>query len=62
MDVSSIPPRAQSDSKGSKRLNATLPKALSHGSHHKDKDGQRMLTDAGFDAGEKLRADFWFAQ
>lgn len=28
----------------------------------KDKDGQPMLTDAEFDAGEKLRADFWFAQ
>ncbi|MFA5958126.1 DUF6456 domain-containing protein [Hyphomicrobium sp.] len=28
----------------------------------KDKDGQPMLTDAEFDAGEKIRADFWFAQ
>lgn len=28
----------------------------------KDKDGQPMLTDAEFNAGEKLRADFWFAQ
>jgi hypothetical protein len=28
----------------------------------KDKDGQPMLADAEFDAGEKLRADFWFAQ
>ncbi len=28
----------------------------------KDKDGRPMLTDAEFDAGEKLRADFWFAQ
>ncbi|MBS0250896.1 MAG: DNA replication protein [Proteobacteria bacterium] len=28
----------------------------------KDKDGLPMLTDAEFDAGEKLRADFWFAQ
>jgi hypothetical protein len=28
----------------------------------KDKDGQPMLTDTEFDAGEKLRADFWFAQ
>jgi hypothetical protein len=28
----------------------------------KDKDGQPMLTNAEFDAGEKLRADFWFAQ
>lgn len=28
----------------------------------KDKDGQPMLTGAEFDAGEKLRADFWFAQ
>jgi hypothetical protein len=28
----------------------------------KDKDGQPMLTHAEFDAGEKLRADFWFAQ
>jgi hypothetical protein len=28
----------------------------------KDKDGQPLLTNAEFDAGEKLRADFWFAQ
>ena len=28
----------------------------------KDKDGRPMLSDAEFDAGEKLRADFWFAQ
>ena len=28
----------------------------------KDKDGWPMLSDAEFDAGEKLRADFWFAQ
>jgi hypothetical protein len=28
----------------------------------KDKDGQPLLADAEFDAGEKLRADFWFAQ
>ncbi len=28
----------------------------------KDKDGQPMLADVEFDAGEKLRADFWFAQ
>jgi hypothetical protein len=28
----------------------------------KDKDGQPLLADAEFDAGERLRADFWFAQ
>jgi len=28
----------------------------------KDKDGRPMLTDEEFDAGERLRADFWFAQ
>jgi hypothetical protein len=28
----------------------------------KDKDGRPMLSDAEFDAGEKLRGDFWFAQ
>jgi hypothetical protein len=28
----------------------------------KDKDGRPMLTQAEFDAGERLRADFWFAQ
>jgi hypothetical protein len=28
----------------------------------KDKDGQPLLSNAEFDAGEKLRADFWFAQ
>jgi hypothetical protein len=28
----------------------------------KDKDGRPMLSDEEFDAGEKLRADFWFAQ
>ncbi|RUP11131.1 DUF6456 domain-containing protein [Hyphomicrobium sp.] len=28
----------------------------------KDKDGRPMLSEAEFDAGEKLRADFWFAQ
>jgi hypothetical protein len=28
----------------------------------KDKDGRPMLTDAEFDAGEKLRADFWYGQ
>jgi len=28
----------------------------------KDKDGRPMLSNAEFDAGEKLRADFWFAQ
>lgn len=28
----------------------------------KDKDGRPMLSDAEFGAGEKLRADFWFAQ
>jgi hypothetical protein len=28
----------------------------------KDKDGRPLLSDEEFDAGEKLRADFWFAQ
>jgi hypothetical protein len=28
----------------------------------KDKDGEPLLTGAEFDAGEKLRGDFWFAQ
>jgi hypothetical protein len=28
----------------------------------KDKDGQPMLASVEFDAGERLRADFWFAQ
>jgi hypothetical protein len=28
----------------------------------KDKDGQPMLADEEFDAGEKLRCDFWFAE
>jgi len=28
----------------------------------KDKDGRPMLSDEEFDAGERLRADFWFAQ
>jgi hypothetical protein len=28
----------------------------------KDKDGQPMLSEEEFDAGERLRADFWFAQ
>ncbi|MFT3731026.1 MAG: DUF6456 domain-containing protein [Hyphomicrobium sp.] len=28
----------------------------------KDKDGQPMIADTEFDAGERLRADFWFAQ
>ncbi|HEY8194277.1 MAG TPA: DUF6456 domain-containing protein [Hyphomicrobium sp.] len=28
----------------------------------KDKDGNPMLSEIEFDAGEKLRADFWFAQ
>lgn len=27
----------------------------------KDKDGQAMISDAEFQAGERLRADFWFA-
>jgi hypothetical protein len=28
----------------------------------KDKDGRPMLSEEEFDAGERLRADFWFAQ
>jgi hypothetical protein len=28
----------------------------------KDKDGRPLLSEEEFDAGEKLRADFWFAQ
>ena len=28
----------------------------------KDKDGRPLISDAEFSAGEKLRADFWFAQ
>jgi Domain of unknown function (DUF6456) len=28
----------------------------------KDRDGQAMISQAQFDAGERLRSDFWFAQ
>ncbi len=28
----------------------------------KDKDGEPMISQPQFDAGERLRADFWFAQ
>lgn len=28
----------------------------------KDKDGRAMISDVEFNAGEKLRADFWFAE
>jgi hypothetical protein len=31
-------------------------------SRRRDKDGNSMLSDAQFQAGERLRADFWFAQ
>jgi hypothetical protein len=31
-------------------------------SRRRDKEGKLLLTDAQFQAGERLRADFWFAQ
>lgn len=30
--------------------------------HRRDGDGNPLISEAQFDAGEKLRADFWFAQ
>jgi Domain of unknown function (DUF6456) len=48
------------DSVAPKRNIAESP--LAWLARRKDKDGQPMLADVEFDAGEKLRADFWFAQ
>jgi len=51
--------------RASPRSDATLNEAespLAWLRRHKDRDGQAMISQAQFAAGERLRADFWFAQ
>ncbi len=52
--------RAHAEGQAPERNLAESP--LAWLARRKDKDGRPMLSEAEFDAGEKLRADFWFAQ
>lgn len=52
--------RARAERQAPERNLAESP--LAWLARRKDKDGRPMLSEAEFDAGEKLRADFWFAQ
>lgn len=63
MDVSSSRERKATSRQGRETPERNFAESpLAWLARRKDKDGQPMLTDAEFDAGEKLRADFWFAQ
>ena len=63
MDVSSSRERKVTSRQGLETPERNFAESpLAWLARRKDKDGQPMLTDAEFDAGEKLRADFWFAQ
>jgi Domain of unknown function (DUF6456) len=63
MAVKSLRPRNASLAENNATPSRNLAESpLAWLARRKDKDGQPMLTDAEFDAGERLRADFWFAQ
>ena len=53
---------ARSEAAAPREPERDLSSPLAWLARRKDKDGRPMLSDAEFDAGEKLRADFWFAQ
>jgi hypothetical protein len=64
MDVKSLRRRRERSSEENSAVPARnlAESPLAWLARRKDKDGQPLLTGAEFDAGEKLRADFWFAQ